>query len=260
MTQRSIADNISHNQLYESDESIFLMHALNGGDCFVDVGANIGYFTIIASRLVGEYGSVYAFEPEQSNYERLLHNISLNKCANVNFYDCAVGADDRTVDLFVNSDNDGGHALWNPGEHSYNIQSRSRIILQPTRQIMLDTIFNTANPATKITVLKIDTEGYEHQVMIGALDTVLQHRVPFVMAEINRLGLRKSGSSETVFRSYMHNMGYIAYVAESIHEQGGRAYVQLPRLFVPMPENQEVVYNILFSLPGELDRLNLVLR
>lgn len=68
---------------YEPRTSDFIKRWLKPGQTFVDAGANIGYFTILASKIVGEDGRVYVFEPSISNFKVLKANIQLNKCSNI---------------------------------------------------------------------------------------------------------------------------------------------------------------------------------
>ena len=73
----------------------------------VDVGAHIGYYTLIASRIVGQGGKVFAFEPEPSNYNNLIQNVEMNKCKNVLTIEKAVSDNEDKAFLYV-SDNASG--------------------------------------------------------------------------------------------------------------------------------------------------------
>src|SRR4030095_11405574 len=88
---------------YELTEREFLKRLLRPGDVFVDIGANIGLFTILAGRYVGAEGAVYAFEPCAKTYERLLANVELNRLTNVSCYQAALsnhtGCENMAVSL-----------------------------------------------------------------------------------------------------------------------------------------------------------------
>jgi FkbM family methyltransferase len=255
LTQRNLAAHILQGSLYEPDITIFLMRVLQRGDCFVDVGANIGFFTIIAAQLVGGEGAVYAFEPELENFKRLCLNMALNALSNVKPFQAAVGDANSVTNLYINRDNDGGHALWDPGAHSFNQLSRESVQLQQTELLTIDSVFNRKDEILpRIKIIKIDTEGYEHNVIVGALETIRQHRVPFILAEINRLGLYQSGSNELNFRNFMHHLGYVAYFA--ITQQNGLTlrFQEISTNTLPVPEDSELVYNLTFCLPGELEK------
>jgi hypothetical protein len=75
---------------FEANQRHFFNHYLRPGDCVVDIGANIGLFTLIAASRVGEHGRVYAIEPALTTYRRLLENISLNRHTHVTSRQLAV--------------------------------------------------------------------------------------------------------------------------------------------------------------------------
>ena len=254
-TQRNMASHLLTGSLYEPEIALVLIRILHPGDCFVDVGANVGFFTVIAARLVGEGGRVYAFEPETANFNRLKQNVALNGLTNVMLYQAAVGDRDGEAELYINSDNDGGHALWNPGAHSFNRLSRETVIKQKTPLVKLDTLL-MADPeaASRIKAVKIDAEGYEQHVLQGTIETISRQRIPFVFAEINRLALHQSGAGERPLILSMRHLGYSAYRAEADEREMSVKFLEVPMHFIPTPENPETVYNLLFCLPGELEK------
>lgn len=245
VTQNILLNSIANYSLYEKHLTLFLAKVLQQGDGFIDIGANVGYFSLVASVLTGNDGLVVSFEPEKHNFKRLQANIAINEFDNIVAYNMAVGDEDKTVSLFFNSDNDGGHALWNPGAHSFNAKSRLATIRQDIKLTKLDSIINNiAIPPIK--VIKIDTEGYEHHVLVGATEAIRRHNVPFIAAEMNRLGLIESGSSENLLRAYMQRLGYNTYCYgfdenknSVFHKLEGDQYLQ--------HENNELVCDFMFS-------------
>ncbi|MHB8057202.1 MAG: FkbM family methyltransferase [Desulfuromonadaceae bacterium] len=259
LTQRNLAAHLLNGTLYEPEVSLVLMQILQEGDGFVDVGANAGFFTVIAARLVGASGLVHAFEPEASNFQRLKQNITLNGLTNVELHEAAVGDQNAETELYINSDNDGGHALWNPGAHSFNQRSRETVILQKTSLVTLDAVLGSLPEAgPKVKAIKIDAEGYEQHVLLGALETILSHRIPFILAEINRFALNQAGADEQSFRRILHHLGYVAYLAEIDERDSSIHFMEMPLHFIPCPDNPETVYNIVFCLSGELERHGLM--
>jgi FkbM family methyltransferase len=137
--------------------------ALRPGDVCLDIGAHIGYFTLLASRLVGPAGHVYAFEPSPVNYEALRANLSRNRAANVTALRVAIGeATDRAL----------LHEA--PGTNSGRATLRDvRPNLEP---IAADGVMVDVLPAVdaipedhlrRIRVIKVDVEGYEVEVLRG---------------------------------------------------------------------------------------------
>ena len=79
----AVATHLFVSKTWEPEETKLVSRLLEEGDVFVDVGANLGYFTLIASDAVGKTGRVFAFEPEPNNFSLLQKNVEVNKCANV---------------------------------------------------------------------------------------------------------------------------------------------------------------------------------
>ena len=92
MSQRFMLEAFGQGQLYEAETSYFLGNILAPGDTFIDIGAHVGYFSMLGSALVGPYGRVFSFEPEASNWNHLLEHIELNGVRNVLPNFMAVGA------------------------------------------------------------------------------------------------------------------------------------------------------------------------
>lgn len=255
-TQRNMAAHIVNGSLYEPEVSLMLMRVLQEGDRLIDVGANVGFFTVLAAQLVGKTGRVYAFEPEQENFSCLARNIALNQLSNVVTYQAAVGDRLGTAELFINSDNDGGHALWNPGAHSFNLLSREKVIKQNVEMVTLDSVLMGVSVPIKL--MKIDVEGYELHVLHGALELITQQRVPFVLAEVNRLALQQSGGSERALFQLMRHLGYSAYLVEVQEADLTCILQEIPLHFIPQKSNPEMVYNVCFSFPETLKNYGLM--
>ena len=77
--QREIAASIKSGVLYEPEICYFLMRVLQKGDFFIDIGANVGFFTVFGGCLVGETGKVFAFEPDRNNFSALEQHVSINE-------------------------------------------------------------------------------------------------------------------------------------------------------------------------------------
>jgi hypothetical protein len=106
--------------------------------------------------------------------------------------------------------------------------------------------------------MKIDTEGYEHHALIGAAETIRKHKVPFIAAEMNRLGLRQSGSREDLLRMYMQHLGYNTYVY-AFDENRNLVFHRLPQNQYMQPDNKELVCDLIFSTDEHLMSYGFVL-
>jgi FkbM family methyltransferase len=241
MSQRVMLEHLTQNVFYEPETSHLLGSVLQPGDTFIDVGAHVGYFSMLASCLVGPTGKVFSFEPDLRNHEHLLEHIQMNGATHVHPASMAVGGSESVAEFWVNDDNDGGHALWNVGNHPFNEKSRQS---QRTRRVFmtsLDGFFGNRDLGS-LKAIKIDAEGAEVGVLAGARELLARHRVPFIVAEVNRFGLEAMGASEAQLRDLMTSLGYETYV----FIPGQRS---LTRLHAGQVVHTDYVFNVLFRHP-----------
>jgi FkbM family methyltransferase len=164
--QESLGRKLILRETHEPELTQRIQENLRRGDLFVDVGANIGYYTLLASRLVGEEGLVLAFEPSPSNLARLADNLVLNRCQNVLLFSEALsdreGAAKLSLPWAINS---GVCSLGNgPSTHGDEC-FRNGYTLAATRR--LDDVLASVAPGRRVGVVKIDAEGHEPQVLRG---------------------------------------------------------------------------------------------
>lgn len=240
MSQGLILGDLLENRAYEAETASFITAALRPGDTFVDVGTHIGYFSMIAAALVGEQGRVISFEPDERNFEHLLSHVELNSLRNVEAVNHAVGESDHTARFFFNADNDGGHALWDVGEHEYNQISRGQPQPRDVQVISMDS-FLAGRDLRSLKLIKIDAEGSELRVLQGARRSLVENRVPFVVAEVNRFALERMGTSEDELRAFMEELGY-----ETFAFADG---MSLTRLLPGEQITTQYCFNLVFRLP-----------
>lgn len=169
------------NRAYASgDNELPLQNALGGclkpGSVFYDVGANVGFFTVIGARLVGPSGTVYAFEPVPVNASYIRLNTRLNHFSHVVVVEAAVSSSSGRGNLQV-ADYSGGAALSTveaPPDLKETI---------PVDLVSIDDfVFKQGNPAPA--VVKIDVEGAEKDVLSG-MSRSLQELRPVIVYEID---------------------------------------------------------------------------
>lgn len=148
---------------------------VHSGDVVYDIGANIGFFTIITARLVGPAGHVYAYEPLRENVVALERNIALNDFRNVTVRPCAVSRHDGSALLEVAPEPNWAQ-LESVGTRP-DVQGRVRV-----DTVALDS--ELARGARPPSIVKIDVEGAELEVLDGMLETLRRHR-PVVLAEMH---------------------------------------------------------------------------
>lgn len=144
------------------------------GATVVDVGANLGYFALVAARAAGESGKVIALEPSPTSYELLLQNLRLNKATNVNARNEAAGDQPGEAALYLFRE-----ANWN----SLLDQDKSALGSVMVRVLALDDLLADEH---RVDVVRMDVEGYEGRVLAG-MRRVLQEKKPLIVAEIHAL-------------------------------------------------------------------------
>ena len=95
-----------YNNNFEVHELNYLKRNLKRGDIFIDIGANIGLFSIAAAYKVGESGKVFSFEPTYQTFNQLIENIDLNNLKNVFAFNYAVSDKDGELNIAINDDDD----------------------------------------------------------------------------------------------------------------------------------------------------------
>jgi FkbM family methyltransferase len=157
------------------------------GNNFIDVGANIGYFTCLMSKLAGPGGKVLAIEPEPQNLELLQQNIKFNNLANVMVHGCALGAAEGSAML-------GLYKASNRGRHSLLHEDAKSRIKVPVRT--LDEVVKSSGlNGSSWSLAKIDVEGYEGFVLKGARETL--PRIETLVMEFSPALLKKAGVDPT---------------------------------------------------------------
>lgn len=237
-SQANMWNHFTGQQLYEGETALFLMRALRPGDGFLDIGGHIGYFSLLASELVGPEGAVCTFEPSAINFAQLLQNISRNQKQNIEVYNCALGKEKTEKSFFINLDNDGGHALWDVGRHEFNQNSRRWQVRKKMRVESLDGLLSDSNRSWR--AWKLDVEGSELDVLRGGESLLRDAGVPFVICEINRFALHQMGTSEEELRNFMYGLGYESYCFTG---EGPKVLRLPPGQYV----DSQFVFNLLFS-------------
>ena len=179
--------------VYGELDTQIVKNEIKPGDVVIDVGANIGYYTLIFAKLVGNTGKVIAFEPEPKNFEILKKNVSINKLTNVILEQKIVSSTNGKTKLFLANTGIVGHHTT-PTKNSTNFIE--------VDSVTLDDYFLTNNISKKINFLKIDVEGAEIKVLEGA-KTILRNDKIKIFTEFNRLVIEKLGMKPQKFLSLL---------------------------------------------------------
>lgn len=185
---------------YESEISDMMVRILKEDDTFIDCGAHIGWFTITGAELCKK---VYSFEAEKGNFECLQKNIELNGLTNVKAFNNAVGEECIDTELYINLDNDGGHALWDISIHPFNKKTKSADkVKQPVKMVTLDSLIDEP-----VKLIKIDVEGCELKVIKGA-DNLIRKYSPMIILEMNDSAFKEMGYTKDYLIAHLKTLGY----------------------------------------------------
>ena len=147
---------------YEAPTAGYLRSRLGKGMVFADIGANVGQFTLLAARLVGPDGHVFAFEPEIHNYESLQRNIQLNHFSNIKALRMALADYEGTASLHVHHDSSNS----NTGVHS--LTPRPEWEHRDVNSVEVTTLDQALKDVPRLDLVKIDVEGAELLILRGA--------------------------------------------------------------------------------------------
>ena len=170
-------------KLADYEDSTFLMHHLHENDLFVDVGANVGHFTLLASGV--SKARTIAIEPIPNTYKKLLKNVTLNNL------------EDKVTCLNIGLGESTGELKFTKG---FDVMNRVALENEnvPTITVpiqKLDEVLANEQP----TFLKIDVEGFEYHVLKGATETLQKQSLKYILLEFNNSGDKFGIPDQKVF-------------------------------------------------------------
>ncbi len=171
-------------RLWEPELTEFLKRNLKEGQTFVDVGANVGYHSLLASKLVGSTGKVYAFEPAQDSYDVLLKNIELNNCQNIMPIQKAVSSKIGPVKLFSYglSGDAGRRGLSNPKDRD-GVWRTKNPVLRESGWSFVNTTRLSDVLSEPPDFIKVDVEGDEVDALEGMRDILKQGKTELILED-----------------------------------------------------------------------------
>lgn len=212
-----------HSILQEANESIFLLHYLIEGDTFLDIGANVGHYSlIVASKTAAK---VIAIEPVPKTFKSLQLNIELNKLQEkVELHN--IGLSDKEGVLFFTND----------------LNTTNRVNLNQTGiKVDVKCIDNYFSDR-ELNVIKIDVEGYEWFVLSGAVKTLNKKETNIVIVELNNSS-ENFNIEESEVINILKNSGYKPY-----------AYDFFKRELIPLVDKNDKQFNTIFIRDIDLAR------
>lgn len=185
---------------YEADLRAVLQRHLRPGSVFADVGANEGFFTIVAAKLVGPTGRVISVEPQTRLGRVLTENARLNNVHNVRLLPVAISNVNGTVDLFLAPDtNTGSTGLMNTRKY--------RVPKETVKMVTLEELLDSAGTQV-VDLMKMDVEGFEHEAILGSPQVFESKRVKLLALELHDWILRDRGLNPEEITGFLSKAGY----------------------------------------------------
>jgi len=199
--------------------------SIKSDDTVFDIGANIGYYTVIAAKIVGPKGKVFAFEPDEENAEELTRNIRLNKLTNVVVITSALS--DKVGYAYFARDSS------NPGESRI---SRAKTDTK-VRTITLDE-FMKVWKIRNLKIIKMDVEGAEVKVVSGAKSLKNRKGIK-LFTEVNTEALEEMKTSPEKYMNALTDLGFTPKLIINENERKTIKYV-LSTLIEQLKDNNFV--------------------
>ena len=169
------------------------------GNIVVDVGANIGWYTLSYAKLVGSTGKVFAFEPISENFELLRKNVSVNNYNNVFCEQKAVSNENKKVTMEI-SDRIGDHRIIENKKSS-----------NATLQVNCLTLDEFFKQEQKNDFLKIDTEGFDLHVLQGAENIIKKNKNIVICIEFNPTLLHQNNIQPKSLLNFITSLGFTIF-------------------------------------------------
>ncbi|MDB5109932.1 MAG: hypothetical protein JWR67_1046 [Mucilaginibacter sp.] len=187
---------------YEEEIGKLIKIFLKKGDTALDIGANIGLQSLRMSQAIGMEGKVYAFEPLEYLQKKFNKNISLNKAANVILFPFALSDKQDEINFKIDS-----HS-WNQGAFSLDNQNSGHETQKVTVKVADE--IPELQLLDKITLIKIDVEGFEYHVLQGLKQTLQKH-TPIIIFEYDSNYWTRSGQSISECFKFLRSLNYLVY-------------------------------------------------
>jgi FkbM family methyltransferase len=194
-------------RVFELKTTDLIKKIIKPGMKILDIGANIGYYTLIMGKLIGDNGELWAFEPVKRYREQNIWHIQANHLENhVHMLDFALSDTKTTADIIVDNISATMHWVGSSGSGEKHVES-----------IKLDALDNVSKLYTlpKIDFIKIDTDGHEPFIFKGAKDFFSKQK-PLMVVEFAQLVLDEANSDVRELKEIIESLGYTLYSEKTL--------------------------------------------
>ncbi|MEX1666960.1 FkbM family methyltransferase [Zhongshania arctica] len=204
-----ISEKLRTEQCWEPYETQLVITHFKAGGIFVDVGANIGYYTLLASDIAGPTGKILSYEPDVENFALLQENVRLNDLQNVALHALALSDRNEDGELFLSTDNFGDHRIYSDGGERHS---------RPIKLVHGDQ--HLESQTQHIDFLKIDTQGAEYFVVNGLRKLIAANSAHLCMIlEFCPYGIRHSGADGHQLIELLESFGMQYHIIDHIEHR-----------------------------------------
>lgn len=199
---------INFYKLHEPEILDIYLKYIKPSDTVLDVGMNNGFHTLFLSKLVGENGKVYSFEPIKKLVNQVKESLDLNNINNVKLNNLALGNENENSIINIEEDHFGGSSI---------LEKDSSTIISKKEEIEIKKLDSLDLP--KIDFIKVDTEGYEYEFFKGGISTIEKYK-PMLLFEFNPISYNslKTGDAYN-FLDHLQKLGYSLYDIEDLRKE-----------------------------------------
>ncbi|MDY0091854.1 MAG: FkbM family methyltransferase [Candidatus Vecturithrix sp.] len=217
----------------ERTERRLISQVVKPGQCIVDIGANIGIYTCLFSKLVGPTGEVHAFEPEHKNFQHLQH-LTRHLC-NVTLHQLAIGLSTGQLTLYCSNELNVDHRTYFTSEMRPS---------QTVNSITLDDYIQ----GKPVDFIKMDIQGYEYAALQGMQKTLQRNPSLWMIMELSPYHLQLAGSNQEDVVRFLQARYFQIFLIQNSN------VVPLPSGGMPCKETQ---YHNLVVIPQALNKFTI---
>ncbi|MDK1080657.1 MAG: FkbM family methyltransferase [Anaerolineae bacterium] len=198
-------------RVFEPSELAFFQRYCRGDMTMVDIGANVGLYSVLSMHQLDSSGRIVAFEPHPITFSILQKNIETNQAGedvgpHVDVYNMAAAPERGMLELRLNPENRGDNRLYQ-GTYQGKIENWETT---PVKSIPIDSIFDELG-IDEVNFVKIDIQGYELQALTGFKETLTRSKNVILMSEFWPKGLREAGDSGRKYLQALVDLGFQLY-------------------------------------------------